>query len=335
MLRDEAIYIAGQRHEVNVRPGHQRFGRASVATVNGTRGDLPEGAFAWIGLVDPTNLDMQRIGEDFELSALVIEDALARHQRPKLDVFDDVCCLLLKTIEYVPASKEIATGDVAIVFGRNFVITVRHGDSAVLRGVRHELESDANRLQYGPTCVVHAILDKVVDQYLEVGHYLHADADEIEDSVFDQSRATSGQQLYMIKHEVLEFKRATEPLLEPLQRIVAGQAPSIDPSCRAWFSDVQDHLRRAIDEANSLNELISAAVQANLTFVQVQQNKDVRKISAWAAIAAAPTLIASIYGMNFPNMPELNSRYGYGVIMTLMVSSSVFLFLLLRKKGWL
>jgi magnesium transporter len=335
VLRDEAIYIDGVRHEIANRLGHEKFGASPVATLNGHADELQNGAFAWVGLVDPTPVDMQRVGADFNLSALVIEDALATHQRPKLDIFEDVSCLLLKTLEYDNKTKQIITGDVAIVFGKNFVVTVRHGDSHVLRGVRHELESDPAQLKYGPTCVVHAILDKVVDQYLEVGAHLHDDSEEIEDSVFDESRATSGQQLYMVKHEVLEFKRATEPLLEPLHKIVAGQVAAIDQKCLAWFSDVQDHLRRAIDEASSLNELINAALQANLTFVQVQQNTDVRKISAWAAIAAAPTLIASVYGMNFPNMPELNSRYGYGVIMTLMVSSSVSLFFLLRKKGWL
>lgn len=335
MLRDEAIYVDGLRHEIGNRPGHERFGTAPVATLNGHVDQLPQGAFAWIGLVDPTAVDMQRVGQDFNLSPLVIEDALATHQRPKLDIFDDVSCLLLKTLDYDAKTKQVAIGDVAIIFGKSFVVTVRHGESHVLRNVRHELESDPAQLKFGPTCVVHAILDKVVDQYLSVGSHLHDDSEEIEDSVFDESRATSGQQLYMVKHEVLEFKRATEPLIEPLHKIVTGQVPAIDPSCWAWFSDVQDHLRRAIDEANSLNELINAALQANLTLVQVQQNTDVRKISAWAAIAAAPTLIASIYGMNFPNMPELNSPYGYGVIMTLMVSSSVFLFFLLRKKGWL
>jgi magnesium transporter len=335
VLRDEAIYIDGLRHEIANRPGHERFGTAPVATLNGHASDVPDGAFAWIGLVDPTPIDMQRVGSDFNLSPLVIEDALATKQRPKLDIFTDVSCLLLKTLEFDLKSKQIVTGDVAIVFGKNFVVTVRHGDSQILRGVRHELESDPARLKYGPTCVVHAILDKLVDQYLVVGSHLHDESEEVEDSVFDESRATSGKQLYMVKHEVLEFKRATEPLIEPLHKIVAGQVAAIDSACLAWFSDVQDHLRRAIDEANSLNELINAALQANLTFVQVQQNTDVRKISAWAAIAAAPTLIASIYGMNFPNMPEMSTSYGYGVIMTLMVGSSVSLFFLLRKKGWL
>jgi len=315
MLVDEAKYIAGKR------------------TNNGSvTGD---GSFTWIGLVDATNTELTKYQRRFRLNDLAVEDALSGKQRPKLNIYREHLLLVLKTISYDIGSKRITVGDVTLFLGNDFVITVRHGDALPLRSIRANLENQPQRLQGGPTAVLHEVVDRLVDQYLGVSLRLAEDFEQIEDMVFDDEHPASAERLYFVKRELIEFRRAILPLVQPIELFAAGKVPHINPDSASLFSDVRDNLLKVIDEVELMNELMDAALHANSSLIQVQQNIDIRKISAWAAIGAVPTMIGGLYGMNFDYMPELEWRYGYFIVVGLLVVVSATLFRLFRKYKWL
>jgi magnesium transporter len=290
--------------------------------------------FVWIGLYEPTEEEFEQVRQEFDLHPLAVEDALHAHQRPKIDVYPDLVFLVLKTIRYVDTSELIETGEIAVFLGDGYILSVRHGEGSPLNDVRHRLEENG-LLKYGPSAVLHAICDKVVDDYLDVVAELQKDIDDIEEQVFGTDRTADAGRIYNLKREVLEFKRAVLPLTTPLQKLAGGDIDLIHEECRAFFKDVLDHNLRAGEIVESYDSLLTSVLDANLAQVSVRQNDDMRRISAWVAIAAVPTLLAGIWGMNFDHMPELRWTFGYPLALTIMGTVCLTLHRLFKRSGWL
>jgi magnesium transporter len=291
--------------------------------------------FVWVGLHEPEQGEMDRVSGLFDLHPLAVEDALHAHQRPKLERYDDDLFLVLKTLWYVDEVDAVETGEINLFLGPGYVVSVRHGEGTELHSARADLEKRSELLALGPSAVVYAICDRVVDGYEEVGAALEVDVDEVEQSVFSTQRTEDSARIYVLKREIAEMRRAVQPLREPMARFVSGRAPGVPEQAAPYFRDVQDHLVRVSEVIDTLDSLLSTAFDAYLARVAVQQNDDMRKISAWVAIAAVGTLIAGVYGMNFTYMPELHYRYGYFVVLGVMVGASVVLYRLFKKSGWL
>jgi magnesium transporter len=229
----------------------------------------------------------------------------------------------------------VQLGEILIFLGEGFIITVRHGQGSNLHEVRLALERDHERLRCGPGAVLHAILDRVVDDYQPAVDGLAQDVEEVETEVFSSGRHNPAQRIYKLKREVLEFSRAVAPLIDPLDRLAEGRFEVVHPGIRTYFRDVNDHLVRVNDQIDSYRDLLTSVLTANLTQVGVRQNQDMRTISAWVAIIAVPTAIAGIYGMNFEDMPELKWSFGYPLVVGVMVVACTGLYLYFRHAGWL
>jgi len=330
---DCALYIKGCRRPGTCPPADA----IAEAHRNGA-------GFVWIGLHEPEESELTALAEHFDLHPLAVEDAATAHQRPKLDRYDDMLFTVLKTVRHVHPDEPngdvevVETGEIMVFLGRDYIITVRHGEHGELRGLRRALEADPERLAFGPSAVLHAIMDHVVDDYLTVAAELQVDVDAVESAVFgspDGSRSRDAERIYVLKREVLEMRRAVSPLTAPLRMLAERPMRLVAPDIRRYFRDVDDHLSRVDEQIGSFNELLTTIVQANLAQVTVEQNADMRKISAWAAILAVPTAIAGIYGMNFDNMPELHWRLGYPLIILVMLSFCLALHQGFRRNGWL
>ena len=293
------------------------------------------GDFVWVGLHEPGEHELEKVAEVFALHPLAVEDALHAHQRPKLERYDDGIFLVLKTLWYVDEQDAVETGEIALFVGRDFVISVRHGEGTELSTARHDLESRTTVLGHGPSAVVYAICDRVVDGYEEVGAALEIDVDEVESSVFSEARTDDTPRIYVLKREIAEMRRAVTPLKDPMNRFASGQVVGVPSETAPFFRDIHDHLVRVSEVIETLDNLLSTAFEAQLARIGLQQNEDMRKISAWVAIAAIGTLIAGVYGMNFKYMPELDSPYGYPAALAAMVLSAVVLYRLFKKSGWL
>jgi magnesium transporter len=290
--------------------------------------------FVWIGLYQPTEEEFAQVSREFNLHPLAVEDALKAHQRPKLDIYSDSVFMVLKTIHYVDSTELIETGEIAVFVGDGFILSVRHGEGSPLNDVRHRLEENG-LLKYGPGAVLHAICDKVVDDYIAVTDELQKDIDDIEEQVFGTDRTADAGRIYNLKREVLEFKRAVLPLQHPLHRLVTGDVPMIDPECRAFFKDVYDHTMRVTEIVESFDSLLTSVLHANLAQISVRQNEDMRRISAYVAIAAVQTLLAGIWGMNFVHMPELRWQFGYAFALGAMAVSGFIVYRLFKRSGWI
>jgi magnesium transporter len=292
-------------------------------------------AFVWIGLYEPTEDEFDSIRREFDLHDLAVEDAINAHQRPKLELYGEMVFVVLKTARYIDPEEVVRLGEILIFLGRDFIITVRHGEASELKRVRTRLEEDPDLLKCGPGAVLHAILDQVVDDYAPALVGLGEDIDEIEDEVFSGSRSNPAERIYKLKRETLEFNKATGPLVEPVDRLAKGQYELIHPDVRAYFGDVNDHLLRVHDQLESYRDLLTSILEANLAQVTVRQNQDVRTISAIVAILAVPTMVAAIYGMNFEHMPELEWTFGYPLVLCVMVVICFGLYRYFKKVGWL
>ncbi len=291
--------------------------------------------FVWVGLHDPGADELAHVAKTFDLHPLAVEDAVHAHQRPKLERYDDGLFLVLKTLWYVDERDAVETGEINLFLGHHYVVTVRHGAGVDLAQARHDLEQRAAVLGQGPAAVVYAVCDRVVDEYEAVGSALEIDVDEIERSVFSGDRTNDAARIYTLKREVLEFRRAAAPLREPMSRLSGGSLTGIPADAAPFFRDVHDHVVRVVEQVEALDDLLSSALSAHLARISVQQNDDMRRISAWVAIIALPTMIAGIYGMNFAYMPELTWRYGYPVVVAGMVIACTVLFRLFKRAGWL
>lgn len=313
--------------------------------------------FVWLGLHAPSADQMNVVAEVFGLHPLMVEDVVHAHQRPKLELYDGTVFLVLRSMSYVDhdsidrANDIVDSGEIMVLAGRDFVITVRHGEHTQLAGVRAQLEAQPETLAFGPPAVVHAIADHVVDSYLAVVREMQDDVDEVEERVFTVSTSDLDiDVVYLFKREVLELRRAVAPLAGPLAWLSGQNGASGHPGVtrhaetamhfsekeiRRHFRDVNDHLTTVVDMVNEYDERLTSLLHAASTKVSIQQSTDMRKISSWAAIAAVPTMVAGVYGMNFEFMPELGWRWSYPVLLLILVGTCTMLWRLLHKNRWL
>jgi magnesium transporter len=292
------------------------------------------GNFIWVGLHEPDKELLRTVQQRFNLHDLAIEDALLAHQRPKLEVYGDSVFVALRTAQLV--DKKITFGETHIFAGRGFVVTVRHGSTTAYKDVRARCENAPKMLAMGESFVVYSIIDFIVDNYFPVLHELEAEADALEEEVFaHRSDPTDVERIYELRHELLLLRRAVQPLQEVCNRIMRYDVPLIDHAMNDYFRDIQDHVIRVVEGIDNLRDLLNAALEANLLLVSLAQNQVTKKLTGWAAILSIPLAIASIYGMNFKWMPELELPYGYPTVMVLMFTLCAFLFYRFRRAGWL
>jgi magnesium transporter len=328
---DCALYVDGQRE-----PGEWDYRSALAAARRRPR------AFVWLGLHEPDDTEFADIASTFALHELAVEDAIKAFQRPKLERYGEMTFAAVRTTRYVEhtelteSSEVVETGSVAMFVGEHFVITVRHGNAGELTPVRALLESKPELLAHGPWSVAHAIYDRIVDSYVDCAAAVELDLDALEESVFGRGAAGDDiQRIYQLKRELVEFRRAVVPLQRPVEALVAGRLPEVPKEIRRYFRDVADHLTRTVEQVQSFDELLNSILQARLTQVTVEQNDDMRKIAAWAGIAAVWTSVAGIYGMNFKFMPERDWQYGYPTVWAVCVLGSLLLYRFFRRKHWL
>jgi magnesium transporter len=311
---DCAVYVDGER-----LPG--QWSPLEAITEVRRRRD----GFVWIGLYEPGEGQLQGIAEVFGLHELAVEDAVTAHQRPKLDRYDETLFMVLKTVRYIEhespttANEIVETGEIMAFLGKQFIVTVRHGKHSSLSELREELEA----------------ADRIVDSYLAVSESFENDIDVIEATVFAPRSPIGAEQMYLMKREILELRRAVMPLAVPLRRLAEGYTPLVPEQVRSYFRDVDDHLTTVSERVASFDELLTTLVDATLAKISLQQNIDMRKITSWAAILAVPTMGVGVYGMNFDYMPELHWRFGYPLIMCVIVAACLILYRIFRKNRWL
>jgi magnesium transporter len=300
------VYIEGKR-----LPGRWTH-TAAIEEVR-KRGE----GFVWIGLHEPDDEQIQGIAQTFGLHELAVEDALEAHQRPKLEHYDDTLFMVLKTVRYVAHESPTTANEI------------------VETEVRDQMEAAPERLSAGPSAVLHGIADRVVDAYLEVTDAIEQDIDELETKIFGPRTVIGSEPIYLMKREVLELRRAVEPLAGPLRLLMMTEKPVVAKEVRSYFRDVEDHLTTVIDRVAGFDVLLTTLVDATLAKINLQQNTDMRKITAWAAILAIPTMIAGIYGMNFQYMPELHWKFGYPMALGLILVICFTLYWVFRRNKWL
>jgi magnesium transporter len=293
-----------------------------------------DGDFVWLGLFEPSEGELDEVGERFGLHELALEDAYHAHQRPKLEDYDDSYFIVLKPAHYHDDTEEVEFGEIMLFVSRGYVIGVRHGPASDLGDARKRLEDEPELLSSGPAAAVWAIVDKVVDDYAPVVEGIDDDITEVEQEIFNE-QADSTQRIYFLKREVIEFHNATSPLLSPLQSLERGAFPQMDEQLRRYFRDVADHARRVDEQVSAQRELLTSILEANLALVGVRQNAQVRAISAYAALITVPTFLASIWGMNFAHMPELDQTWGYPAALLVMGLVVLALHRFFRRIEWL
>ncbi len=335
---DSAVYVDGDRVE-------------SPTTLADTYRSLHahDNAVAWIGLYRPDQHELASLAGEFDLHELALEDAILAHQRPKLERYDDTLFVVLRAARYLDDVEEVEFGEVHLFVGPDFVITVRHSEAPDLAAVRRRLESNPDLLRLGPEAILYAILDRIVDGYAPVVAGLENDIDEIETQVFSGDPAVS-RRIYELSREVIEFQRATRPLATVLRYLTAGFVKyGTDEELQRYLRDVDDHLTQVIEQIDGFRQLLRDILTVNATLVAqqqneemknlsevaVDQNEEVKRISAWAAILFAPTLIGTVYGMNFDHMPELHWQLGYPFALILMALVSLVLYLDFRRRHWI
>ena len=323
---DSAVYRKGKRIVDDLPPSE--LGRLRQLATE-------PGDFVWVGLHEPNEEELATVATEFGLHPLAVEDAFSAHQRPKLERYEHTLFLTVKSLWYVDADDAVETGEINMFVGDDFVITVRHGSGSELHSARRDLEAKSAVLTHGPSAVVYAVCDRVVDGYLAVMSSLEEDVDEVETSVFSTQRTNDSARIYTLKREIAEARRAVLPLRDPMRRFATGAVPGIDEDAAPFFRDVLDHLTRVAETVDGLDQLLSTAFDAHLAQISVQQNEDMRKISAGAAIVVVPTLIAGVYGMNFHHMPELSWTYGYPYAIALMATACFVLWRWFKRSGWL
>jgi magnesium transporter len=323
MIVDNAIYVDGRRV---AEPSSLQETYEACRVQRG---------LAWIGLHEPTEEEFSSVAGEFGLHPLAVEDALEAHQRPKLERYDGTLFVVLRPARYVDETETVEFGEVHVFVGEDFVVTVRHGEASELGKVRQRLEGEPELLRLGPEAILYAVMDRVVDDYGPVVAGLENDIDEIETEVFSGNTGV-GRRIYELSREVIEFQRAVEPLPGMLSALIAGfEKYGTDPELQRYIRDVQDHAIQVTERVAGFREILQNILSVNLTLVGLQQNDEVKKVSAWAAILFAPTLIGTIYGMNFEHMPELGWLFGYPFALVLMVLTSVGLYLIFKRRGWL
>jgi magnesium transporter len=336
-LVDNAVYVDGRRS-------------ADPTSLNETYEVLrARRGMAWIGLYRPDMPEIRSVAKEFDLHPLAVEDAITAHQRAKLERYGTTLFTVLRPARYLDDVEQVEFGELHIFTGADFVVTIRHAEAPDLGRVRRRLEAAPALLKLGPEAVLYAILDQVVDEYLPVVAGLENDIDEIEDQLFTGDPAVS-RRIYELSREVIEFQRATHPLLNMLTALEAGfDKYKVDLELQRNLRDVHDHAIRVVEQADSFRVLLQNALSVHTTLIGQQQNdemrslteaslaqnEEVKRISSWAAILFAPTLVGTIYGMNFTHMPELRWTAGYPLAIALMVATSLTLYLVFKRRGWL
>jgi magnesium transporter len=323
MIVDYALYQSGKRN-------HQD---ASISELISFA--RREGGFLWVGVSEPSPAEFERLAADFEFHPLAVEDAVMAKQRAKLEMYEGMTFAVLRTTFYEESASQVTTGEILAFIGEHYIVIVRHGEGSPLAGVRNRLEQSPHLLAHGPYAVLHAIADSVIDTYIAIAGELEKDVIEVEQSVFSDRKAYNSEKIYFLKRELLEFSHAIHPLLVPLQRLAVDFNDIVPDALAPFFRDTLDHLHSAVDIADGLDNLLTSALSADLAHVQVQQNEDMRKITSWVALAATPTMLAGIYGMNFDHMPELRWTFGYPLILGVMVVVTSALYYKFKKAGWL
>jgi magnesium transporter len=322
MIIDCAVYTDGVRSST------------ALAIEDAFEASREKSAFVWIGLYEPTEGEFDSVRREFGLHELAIEDAVKAHQRPKVEVYGDSLFVVLKTIQYDNQTQTIKFGEIQLFVGDHFLITVRHGEPS-LSDTRHRLEQRPELLRQGPAAALHAIVDKVVDDYQPVMLTLDGEVRDVEAQVFSTSRSNPAERIYRLKREVLAVHEAVSPLPDEMDRLARGQHETVPDEMLPYFRDVHDHLVRLVVQVESFRDLLTSVLTANLTQVTVRQNDDMRKISAWAAMVAVPTMIAGIYGMNFEHMPELGWAFGYPLVLAVIAAVCIGIYRYFRHIGWL
>jgi len=295
------------------------------------------GSFVWLGLFEPTRAELQMVARVFELPKLQVEDAANASQRPKVEIDNDGQGLVvLKVLDYIEPTSDVNTGQVAVFIGPWYAITVRYGAIGDLRAIRRRMAENQELRSQGPIAVLYGVLDLAVDSYLSASDEVSTDVEILETDVFsvDHSLGTPDT-IYRLKRENVEIRRAVGPLVGLGHDLVREQVAWVPPTLKAYFRDIGDHLLRADDAVESVDNLLMTMLMAATSLQDLQQNSDMRKISAWVAIAAVPTAIAAIYGMNFDFMPELHERWGYPAVLLVMGGACLLLFRAFKKSGWL
>ena len=334
---DNAIYVDGRR-------------TSDPSSLDQTFEEMSERhGMAWIGLYRPSEDELREIADEFTLHPLAVDDALAGHQRPKLENYDRSLFVVLRPARYLDASEEVEFGEVHVFVGHDFVVTVRHAESPDLARVRARLEADPNLLAHGPMAVLYGIIDEVVDEYAPVITGLENDIDEIEDQLFANDPEVA-RRIFGLTREVIDFQRAVAPLVPMLDRLKSeSNSFDINTEVRHGFRDVHDHALRIVERAAGFRAILENALilhstlvtqrqndsMAEMTKFGLTQNEQVKKVSGWAAILFAPTLVGTVYGMNFDYMPELHWTLGYPMALGLMAATSVTLYASFKRKGWL
>jgi len=293
-----------------------------------------EGNFIWIGLHEPNHELLRTVQKRFGLHDLAVEDALNAHQRPKLEIYGDSVFIALRTAQLI--DRKAVFGETHIFAGRGYVVTVRHGSTTAYREVRARCEGVPKMLAMGESFVVYSVIDFIVDNYFPVLHELEAEADALEEEVFSsRTDKADVERIYELRHELLLLRRAVQPLQEVCNRIMRFDVPLIDHSMNDYFRDIQDHVIHVLEGIDNLRDLFTAALEANLLLVSLAQNDVTKKLTGWAAILSIPLAIASVYGRNFKNMPELEHPYGYPTVMVVIFGLCGLLFYRFRRAGWL
>jgi magnesium transporter len=296
-------------------------------------------AFVWLGLADPDHRELAAIGEEFSLHPLALEDAESAHQRPKLDRYEGSLFTVFKTIQEPDPAKPFHIGEISVFLGNGFIVTVRHGVRNPLDGLRDRVEANPKLLSHGPSAVLYAVADAIVDTYVEYADHMQNVVDDLESDVFSPQRGDYSASIYAVKRNAMSYSRMIIPLMQTTNTFITGAESTsedfIAPETQPYFRDVGDHVFRVAESAREWNQLLNHMFDADLARVSVRQNEDMRRISAWAAILAVPTMIAGIYGMNFHNMPELSWHWGYYIVLAIILGSCVALYVLLRRAKWL
>ena len=323
MIVDLAAYEDGRRV-----PGPLALGDVAAACQR-------PNAFVWLGMFEPTAEEFEEVAREFELHELAVEDAVTAHQRPKLEIYDESVFVVLKTARYVDETEAVEVGEIMMFIGDSFIVVVRHGEGSPLTDVRKRVESHPDLLRCGPSAIAYAVVDKVVDDFTPVIAGIDNDIREVEAEVFSEEDSDAAERIYKLKREVLELDGAVLPLADPLEKLANSFYRFVPEELAEYYRDVHDHVLREIEFVQNFRDLLTSVLEANLTRVSVRQNEDMRKISAWVAIAAVPTMIAGIYGMNFENMPELKQDWGYPVVLAFIAAVCLLLYRGFRKSGWL
>lgn len=297
--------------------------------------------YVWLGLYEPDERQMMLISQAYDVHELIVEDAVGARQRPKVDRYGDQFFFVIRNVKYTDdaivknAREIIETGEVQMIVGPDFIITIRHGEQSTITGLKKRLERDPEQCALGPSAVAWLISDVLVDEYIRIARLLSDDVDELENEVFSPDSSFDIEQIYRLKREILEMRHAIDPLAPALRTLTANQAGLLSEQISKYFVDVLDHEISAMDHIASHDERLTSLINAGVAKISMQQNADMRRLSAIVGMAALPTMIAGIYGMNFENMPELRTQYGYFVVLGVMFLASLMMYVFFKKNKWL